>query len=344
MAQKTALGKGLASLLPGTTPNQSANPTPSNKPSGEQVDTHSTSAASQAQVPAGATAAGTPIPAIPTSVPEMASKDRHMGISMANLDDIQPNQRQPRRDFDELSLQELAASIKTSGIIQPLVVRKSEKGALELIAGERRLKAAKLAGLKQVPIVIRRATTDRESLELALIENIQRQNLNCVDEALAYFQLIEDFSLTQEEVADRVGKDRATVANYLRLLRLPPSIIEDLKRQILSFGHGKALLGLDDADQRVRARNQIIEKRLSVRETEALIESLKNANTKPQEHGFASSGLSPIAARLSTLAQELTRFWSSRVEVKGNERRGKIVIHYANRQELERILEGMRSK
>lgn len=354
MAQKTALGKGLASLLPGSAPNPSANSTPMNKASGEQSDTSSKpssktdapTAAPSSQLPAGATAAGTPVPAMPLtpSAPEMASKDRHMGISMANLDDIHANQRQPRRDFDDLSLQELAASIKTSGIIQPLVVRKNEKGILELIAGERRLKAARLAGLKQVPIVIRRATTDRESLELALIENIQRQNLNCVDEALAYFQLIQDFSLTQEEVADRVGKDRATVANYLRLLRLPPSIIEDLKKQILSFGHSKALLGLDDADQRVRARNQIIEKRLSVRETEALIESMKNANTKPQEHSFASSGLSPIAARLSTLAQELTRYWSSRVEVKGNERRGKIVIHYANRQELERILEGMRSK
>src|SRR4051812_2393237 len=178
---------------------------------------------------------------------------------MASVDEIQANHFQPRRDFDESALKDLAQSIRTSGIIQPLVVRKGSKDGYELIAGERRLRAAKIAGLKHVPIVIRRST-DRETLELALIENIQRQNLNCIDEALAYFQLIEDFSLTQEEIAEQVGKDRASISNFLRLLRLPETIIDDLRRQVLTFGHGKALLSLDDTEMRLRARAQILEK------------------------------------------------------------------------------------
>jgi ParB family chromosome partitioning protein len=321
LAQKPVLGKGLASLLPSASAPATAG------------------AATATQSASGAMAAGTPL--IPTST-ESASKDRHLGISMVSIEDIQANHFQPRREFDEPALKELAQSIKVSGIIQPLVVRKGSKHGYELIAGERRLRAAKLAGLKQVPIVIRKST-DRESLELALIENIQRQNLNCIDEALAYFQLIQDFSLTQEEVAERVGKDRATVANYLRLLRLPEAIIEDLKRQILTFGHGKALLGLDDADLRMRARNQILEKRLSVRETEALVESMK----KPKETGGEAAsqpekGL--LTTRLANLSRDLGRHYSTKVEVKGSEKRGKIVVHYNSRQDLDRILEAMQTK
>jgi ParB family chromosome partitioning protein len=213
-----------------------------------------------------------------------------------------------------------------------------------LIAGERRLRASKLAGLKHVPIVIRRST-DREALELALIENIQRENLNCVDEALAYFQLIQDFSLTQEETAQRVGKDRTTVSNFLRLLRLPEAIIDDLKRQILSFGHGKALLGLEDNDLKLRARAQIVEKRLSVRDTEALVEQLKKqAGGTTAASALPEKPTTKSGQRLQTVAQELTRQWSTRVEVKGSEKRGKIVLHFASRQELDRILEAMQNQ
>lgn len=314
MAQKPVLGKGLASLLP---------------PSGSSV-------------PAGIIAAGPP-PHPNSPTPEAANRDRHLGISMASIDEIQANHFQPRRDFDEATLKELAQSIRTSGIIQPLVVRKGAKEGFELIAGERRLRAAKLAGLKQVPIVIRRST-DRESLELALIENIQRQDLNCIDEALAYFQLIQEFSLTQEEMADRVGKDRATVANHLRLLRLPEVIIDDLKKQLLTFGHGKALLGLDDAELRLRARAQILEKHLSVRETEALVEVMKQLKSDAQSGNPGGETKTPLTNRLANLSQELARQWSAKVEIKGTEKRGKIVIHYSNRQELDRILETMHTK
>jgi ParB family transcriptional regulator, chromosome partitioning protein len=274
-------------------------------------------------------------------MPEVANKDRHPGISLAYVDEIQTNSYQPRREFDDAALEELAQSIRSNGIIQPLVVRKGPNGAYQLIAGERRLRAAKRAGLKQVPIVIRRST-DREALELALVENIQRQDLGCVDEALAYQQLMEDFSLTQEEVAQRVGKDRATVANYVRLLKLPQQILDDLKTGILTFGHGKALLGLEDSGQRLLARAEVIEKRLSVRDTEALVDRIKQGTPAPQ--AAQESPKSALLTRLASLATELTRSWSTRVELKGSERRGKILIHYTSRQELDRILESLQNR
>jgi len=322
VAQKPALGKGLASLFPGSAPPPG--------PPAEGLVAHGASPS---------VSGGFAGPSTTES-----NRDRQQGIALARPEDIEVNQFQPRREFDESALEDLAQSIRSNGIIQPLVVRKLANGSYQLIAGERRLRAARKAGLKQVPIVIRRST-DREALELALIENIQRKDLNCIDEALAYFQLIQDFSLTQEEASQRVGKDRTTVSNFLRLLRLPEAIIDDLKRQILSFGHGKALLALDDNDLRLRARAQIVAKKLSVRDTEALVEVLKkqgvdgvNAVTKNDKP------TTPTAQRLNTLAQELTRQWSTRVELKGSERRGKIVLHFASRQELDRILEAMQNQ
>ena len=279
----------------------------------------------------------------PAQTTEIANRDRHPGISIAAIEEIVANHYQPRRDFDQTALVELAQSIKENGIIQPLVVRKGPSG-YQLIAGERRLRAAKLAGLKQVPIVIRRST-DREALELALIENIQRQDLNCVDEALGYFQLTQEFSLTQEEIAKQVGKERATVANYLRLLRLPEQILEDLKAGILSFGHGKALLAVEDNELRMRARAQIVEKRLNVRDSEALVEELKRLIAEQNATGVvkAKEQTMPSQSRLSNLALDLARQWATRVEIKGSERRGKIVLHYASRQELDRILSAMQN-
>jgi ParB family chromosome partitioning protein len=263
---------------------------------------------------------------------------------MVRPEDITINPYQPRREFDQSALEELAQSIRANGIIQPLVVRKTPGGQYELIAGERRLRASKLAGLKQIPIVIRRST-DRESLEIALVENIQRQNLNCIDEALAYFQLMQDFALNQEEVAQRVGKDRATVANFLRLLKLPEAIIDDLKRQILTFGHGKALAGLEDNDLKLRARAQVVERRLSVRDTEALVDQLKrNDSSSLAAKTGAAEALSPTEQRLRNLGNELTRHWSAKVEIKGNANKGKIVLHYSSRQDLDRLLEAMQNQ
>lgn len=324
MSQKSVLGKGLASLLPGA--GIPARPA--------QLDR----AAPPAQPATGAVAAG---PAVP--VADSGNRDRHPGISLALIEEIVANHYQPRHDFNDQSLEELAQSIRVNGVIQPLVVRKASKG-YELIAGERRLRAAKLAGLRQVPVVIRRST-DREALELALIENIQREDLNCIDTALAYQQLAEEFSLTQEEVARRVGKDRASVSNHLRLLKLPDAIVSDLRKQVLSFGHGKALLGLEDSESRLKVRASILEGKLSVRDAEALVEQIKRgavaADYSPgplaQSAGAAASG--PIQSRLNNLTQEMTRQYSTKVEIKGNEQKGKIVFNYASRAELDRLLD-----
>jgi ParB family chromosome partitioning protein len=289
--------------------------------------------------PAGAEVAGPP-----TTVQQQEfNRDRHPGIGFASLDEIQVNAYQPRREFDDQALAELSQSIRSNGIIQPLIVRRGAAGGYHLIAGERRLRAAKLAGLKQVPIVIRRST-DREALELALIENIQRQDLNCIDEALAYFQLMQDFSLTQEEVAERVGKERVTVANHLRLLRLPEAIIDDLKRGILTFGHGRALLSLEDPDLRLKARALVIEGGLSVRRTEELVEKLKSEAVAEAPAPVPPATATPVEQRLHSVSQELTRRWSTRVEIKGSERRGKIVLYYASRQDLDRLLEAMQNQ
>lgn len=327
MAQKQVLGKGLASLFPGiSTPPAAA-------------------VAGVSVASAGAVTAGPAVSAQSINVgTEIVSRDRHPGISLAAVDEIQVNQYQPRREFDEAALEELAQSIRSNGVIQPLIVRKTAMGAFELIAGERRLRAAKKAGLKQVPVVIRRST-DRESLELALIENIQRQDLNCIDEALAYFQLIQDFNLTQEEVALRVGKERTTVTNHLRLLKLPEAIIDDLKRGILTLGHGKALLGIEDNDQRLLARKQIIENKMSVRDTEALIEQMKNkAGGNASSTGGGVATVTPIQSRLQFVSQELTKKWSVRVELRGTERRGKIIFNYSSRQELDRLIESLQNQ
>lgn len=326
MNQKThsrpVLGKGLASLLPVTPP--SVAPTPPAMTNGT-----------------GAVSAG-PAVSVNSVTSEIGNAGRIPGLSFTNIDDIVANPYQPRREFAEEELKELSQSIIANGIIQPLVVRKGPYG-YQLIAGERRLRAAKLAGLKQVPIVIRKST-DREALEIALVENIQRENLNCVDEALAYLQLMQDFNLTQDETAERVGKDRSTIANFVRLLRLPEAIIDDLKKGVLSFGHGKALLSLEDQDQRLLARKAIVEGKLSVRATEALIhEMMSQPSSTGNTTATPAKDLSPVQSRLKNLALEITRSVGVKAEVKGNEKRGKMVLHYSTREELERLISLMQN-
>ncbi|MEK7400566.1 MAG: ParB/RepB/Spo0J family partition protein [Candidatus Poribacteria bacterium] len=313
MSQKPVLGRGLASLFTGMGGNAVAQ--------GEQEQgTQATEA--------------------------ISNRDRHPGISFACVEDIKVNPFQPRREFDIGTLENLAQSIKSNGIIQPLIVRKTANN-YELIAGERRLRAAKAAGLKQVPIVIRRST-DREALELALIENIQRQNLNCIEEARAYQQLIEEFSLTQEEVAIRVGKDRTTVANHLRLLRLEEEVIADLITGVLTPGHGKALLGMEDSERRRDVYRQIIEKKLSVREVEALIEHIKaniiEEQTSPPMEGEGPPALKAVKERFISISQELTKQWSIKVNMRGTESRGRIIFYYSSREELDRLVEALQNQ
>lgn len=308
-----ALGKGLASLLPNANLNASL--------AAKQV---------MGSVPP------VPPPAAPGATaaePVLQAKDRIPGITLAEIESVIPNQFQPRRDFDEASLTELSESIAANGIIQPLVVRKGDDGKLHLIAGERRLRAAKKAGLKQVPVVIRKSS-DKEALEIALIENIQREDLNCVDVALSYFQLVEDFHLTQDEIAKRVGKDRTSVANHLRLLKLPDAFIQDMRSGKLSFGHGRALLAVVDPLKRIEIRNKIVEKQLSVRETEKLVaESL----VQPVEGQVEPKEEKVHHVELKNFSDRLGRALGTKVKTRGDQYRGSIVIEYFSKEDLDRI-------
>jgi ParB family chromosome partitioning protein len=330
VAQKPVLGKGLASLLPGAAPAASSL---TSSVMGAPSAASPTIGQASSMMAAGATVAGA-----------VSHTERLAGITMLSIEELEANEYQPRRSFDDATLAELAQSIKANGVIQPLVVRRTSDG-YQLIAGERRLRASKLAGLKQVPVVVRRST-DKEALEMALVENIQRENLNCIDEALAYQQLMDEFQLTQEEAAARVGKERASVANYLRLLRLPEAIIDDLKKGALSFGHGKALLMLEDQDSRLELRKRIIETKLSVRQAEAEAHAIKQKVAGGQTGPLAATPVAPqdpVQQRLAQLSQELTRRWSAKVELKGSRKKGKILIHYDNAEQLERILAGMQN-
>lgn len=246
------------------------------------------------------------------------------------IEEIRPNKNQPRKTFTADKLEELAASIREKGIIQPLVVRK--KGDhFELIAGERRWRAAQKAGLREVPVVIQDVSEDT-ALEMALIENIQREDLNAVEEAEAYHSLMENFSLTQEELARRVGKDRSTVANSLRLLKLPGDLKKDIVEDRLAMGHARAMLSLDTELQIREARDAIIKGNLTVREAESLVKRMK---------GGRNPAVKSVSAEIhaADLVEQLQRRFMTRIAVRKSGKGGKIEIAYGNQDELERIVE-----
>jgi ParB family transcriptional regulator, chromosome partitioning protein len=246
------------------------------------------------------------------------------------IEEIKPNKNQPRKTFTSEKLEELAASIREKGIIQPLVVcRKGNH--YELIAGERRWRAAQKAGLREVPVVIQDVSEDT-ALEMALIENIQREDLNAVEEAEAYRALLEKFELSQEELAKRVGKDRSTVANALRLLKLPAEIQRDIVAERLTMGHARAMLALEAADLLKQARDEVVKKQLTVRATEALVKRLKSGNSSGRPAKKAD-------LELADLAERLKRHFKARVEIRQGSRGGKLEISYAGRDELTRIIE-----
>ena len=255
---------------------------------------------------------------------------------VCSIDEITPSKVQPRKDFNEEQLKELADSIREKGIIEPLIVRRSENG-YELIAGERRWRAAGLAGLKEVPVVVRDAT-EEESLELAIIENIQRQDLNPIEEALAYKSLMERFSLSQDDTAKKVGKERATVANYLRLLKLAPEVKNELQKGAISMGHAKVLLGLDShAGQRELCR-KIIQKGLSVRETENAVKYYTKGSRKEKDIGSRKA-----SHQLKSVEDELRNIFGTKILVKEKKGKGRFEIEFYSYEELERILEMMRN-
>lgn len=265
---------------------------------------------------------------ITVSLSEEDVKDRIISVS---IDKIKANENQPRKSFDDNTLEELAESIKNQGVLQPLLVEKINDDCYIIVAGERRFRAAKLAGLKEIPVIVR-SFTEIERIEVALIENIQRENLNSIDEAAAYQYLIQKSGLTQEEVAVKVGKKRSTVANSLRLLQLPDSMKDDVISGVLSAGHARAILSLVNPNDRVLLRDKIIEKELSVREAEEEAELLNQG--KKVKVKRSTKAKDPYVQEVE---DKLLEAFGTKVEVKGNLKRGKLVIQYSSKADLERL-------
>lgn len=252
-----------------------------------------------------------------------------------SIDAIDGNPFQPRTNFDDQALEELAASIRKLGIVQPLTVRETGTGRYQLIAGERRLRAARLAGLTRVPAFIRTAD-DQAMLELALVENIQREDLDPVEVAISFQRLIEECRLTQEELSDRVGKQRSTIANYLRLLRLPAEIQLGLRNKHLMMGHARTLVNIENPKTQMNVYYRIVDGELSVRQAEELVRLLQTGKTNDPAKNERKKKLNEDFHQLS---EHLNRIFSTKVNFRINELgKGKIVIPFENPEEMERIL------
>ena len=257
------------------------------------------------------------------------------------LADIRPNPHQPRKEFDEETLEELAASIKSIGIVQPITVREVEDGKYEIVAGERRYRASKIAGRETIPAYIRKTEND-DVLALALIENIQRDDLNAMEVAISYQRLIDECNLTQEGLSERVGKKRATIANYLRLLKLPAEIQLALRNKQITMGHARALLGLDDPETQLMIFEQILKYDFSVRKVEEVVRELANPEKKEEsvEQKESKRVKKDELGDYIELQKHLSTRFNTKVELKRNENgRGKIVIAFKSDSELERIME-----
>ena len=282
-------------------------------------------------------ALGKGLSALIPDVPEPARS----GPMEVDIDLLAPNPQQPRLNMDEGRLEELTASIKSNGIIQPILVRRTGN-TYRIVAGERRWRAAQRAGLQRVPVVVRDIPEgDKQLLELALIENLQREGLNPVDEALAYQRLAEDFSLTQEQIAAAVGKDRSSVANFLRLLKLPEEVRADLASGALSTGHARALLALPDAAAQRHGAREIIARHLSVRETEALVKKLAS----PKSQSGAVRKPEPAADVHTRAAEDRIRFaLGTKVRIVRRGQGGTVEIDFSSESELNRVYEHITAK
>lgn len=254
------------------------------------------------------------------------------GVLRIPVDSIDANPKQPRRDFDETALKELADSIKTHDIIQPVTVTKMPSGRYRLISGERRLRAAKLAGLIDIPAYIRQ-TNDQQLLELALLENLQREDLNAMEVALSYKRMMEELSFTQEQVAERMSKDRSTIANFIRLLKLPPDIQIAVRKGELSMGHARALINVDSIDKQLFIFDEIKEKGLSVRQTEALVRNLY------KEGGVKKPTKSSLPEGFQRIEDKLASHFGTRIKLRHSKNNsGSITFEYYSMDELNKIL------
>lgn len=286
-----------------------------------------------ALIPGGAEDEDRPAPVVPAPVADPAAA-RRRDYFVVPIEEVHPSPEQPRQVFGEAQLEELAQSIRSEGLIQPLVVRErgaAEGGGFWLIAGERRWRAAQRAGLKEVPVVVKEVTPAR-AFEIALVENLQRQDLNAIEEAEGYRRLQDEFGYTQEQIAERIGKDRTTVANSLRLLKLPPAVRELVLRDALSMGHARALLGLDAPEAIELAARKVVARGLSVRATEELVRRDRAPTPRPA---------APKSPAVRDLEERLLRALGARVRIhdRGGDKGGRIEIEYGDLDELDRLLD-----
>lgn len=273
-------------------------------------------------------------------IPELEEEENLDAQQLVDINLIVPNPYQPRKEFSDEKLNELAESIRLHGVIQPLLVREFQ-GKYQLIAGERRLRASKLVGLTEVPIVIREMT-DQTMMEVALVENLQREDLNPIEEAEAYRRLMEEFSLTQEEIAKRVGKSRPAIANTLRLLNLPSIVQSELAKGTLTMGHARPLLSLNSTEEQIRVWQKIQNDQLSVRQAEELIKQLNNPDGVPRETKKQNQNVKTKSSRdpnLLELEDELQLSLGTKVIIKPIGSGGKIEISYFSDEDFERICE-----
>ncbi|HWV39344.1 MAG TPA: ParB/RepB/Spo0J family partition protein [Vulgatibacter sp.] len=277
-----------------------------------------------------------PNAAAPAPASEPGRRDG--GVLTIAIEEIAPDKAQPRRNFDDERIEELAASIRAKGVIQPILVRR-DGSQYRIIAGERRWRAAQRAGLKFVPALVKEVT-ERQAFEIALIENIQREDLNAVEEAEAYRRLIDEYGLTQEACAERVGKDRSSIANSLRLLKLPSEIKEALEEGMLNMGHARALLGLGDEAQMKRAAGEVVARRLSVRQTEQLVRKQKEGGKTARRAG-ADDGRR-ASAEIRSIEERLQRALGTKVRlIDSGKGKGRLEIDFFSYEELDRLLSAM---
>ncbi len=302
MAKKIALGKGIASLIQDT-PNQLL---------AKQLKEELNRQEQEERIITKTEIVNTPL--------------------LIDVSRIKANPGQPRKIFKEKSLEELANSITENGIIQPLIVMQLDGGNFELIAGERRLRAAKKAGLTQVPVVVKRGT-EKDKMVMSIIENVQRSDLNCVEEALAYFQLMEDFQMTQDDVAKKLGKERSTIANYLRVLKLPRDVIEMMQKELLTFGHGKVLAVEKDRERTIRLANTAVTEQLSVRELEKLMKTKIKPAAESKKNPFFDD-------RVDQARQKLEQNTGFHFQIKSSKSgKGAIALKFNNEAEFNDIYE-----
>jgi ParB family chromosome partitioning protein len=255
-------------------------------------------------------------------------------ISHVRINEVEVNPFQPRTEFDKEALQELSDSIKLQGLIQPITVRKVGSNAYQLISGERRLRASKLAGLSEVPAYIRTAN-DQQMLEMALIENIQRENLNSIEVALSFQRMLDECNLKQEELGDRVSKNRSTVTNYLRLLKLPPAIQASIRDAQITMGHAKAILGLEEVDKQLYVHKEIVKNGLSVRKAEELVREIQKTGLKKN-----GSKAEPVSFEYRKIQDDLASKFATKVTLKVQQNgKGAIEIPFVSQDDLSRILE-----